>query len=427
MGGAVRAASWMAAHSSMVAILSGIILNGDELRAQSASKQATATVSNSAAVSFKPVAFADLPGWDLDDHAAAFDAFVKSCMRLLTLVRSGTLAGRMAPPAPEYLNICDEAARLRPRDRHQLAKAFFERNFVAHTLVHKRKEGLLTGYYEPLLEGSRTPTGPFQTPIYRRPPDLVNLVDETHRGAKNGVLTHARRTDKGIEPFPTRADIERGALQGQGLELIYLTDPVAVFFLQIQGSGRIKLNDGSMIRIGYDGKNGHPYSSIGQYLIDEGIFAADKMSLDALASWLRANPERAKVIMQRNASYVFFRELKGSEASGPLGAVEIPLTPGRSLAVDANYHAIGLPIYVSAPTLTHVAKTGGFNRLMIAQDVGSAIRGPERGDIYFGSGDAAGRLAGITKHPGKFYVLLAQPGSVTGEAAPASSPKRVDP
>jgi membrane-bound lytic murein transglycosylase A len=299
------------------------------------------------------------------------------------------------------------------------AKAFFEAHFTANAVVHDGSQGLLTGYYEPLVEGSRTPQGGFQTPIYKRPPDLVNLVDETLRGGLGMGLTHARKTDKGTEPFPTRAEIEQGALQGHNLELLYVADPVEVFFLQVQGSGRVKLTDGSIVRIHYDGKNGRPYTSIGRYLIDTGLLAADKVSMGALKRWLKADPERAKQVLWQNASYVFFRELKGPEAAGPLGALGARLTPGRSLAVDASHHALGLPIYVTSEGMTHVDRSGAFHRLMIAQDVGSAIKGPERGDIYFGSGEGAGRLAGITRHPGRFIVLLPNEAPARAEAEPS--------
>ncbi len=287
------------------------------------------------------------------------------------------------------------------------AKAFFETTFVPHRVVHSG-EGLLTGYFEPLLQASRVPTPVFKTPIYRRPSDLINLVDEAQRGAVGSQFTHMRKTATGTEPFATRADIDKGALKGQGLELLYLADPVDVFFLQVQGSGRMQLPDGTTIRITYDGKNGHPYSSIGRYLIDKGIIDAARMSLDALAGWLKADPARAQPILWHNKSYVFFRELAGEEAKAPHGVHNIPLTPGRSLAIDPGHHDLGVPIYVSAD-LPHVSKTGAFNRLMIAQDVGSAIKGPERGDIFFGSGPDAAKLAGVTKHPGKFYVLLPRP------------------
>ncbi len=356
-------------------------------------------------VSYEAVPFDRVPGWDQDDHAAAFKAFLKSCDRVLGSARERGNADKTAS-SPAVLAACALARSHTGPVTRAGAKAFFEENFAAYNVVHNGPKGLLTGYYEPLVEGSRTPQGRFQTPIYKRPPDLVNLVDETRRGTDGTKLTHARKTDKGTEPYFTRAQIEQGALAGRGLELVYLADAVDIYFLQVQGSGRVKLPDGSIMRIHYDGKNGHPYTSIGRYLIEKGLLAADKVSMGALKRWLKADPERAKQVMWQNASYVFFRELTGEEAKAPRGAMNAPLTPGRSLAVDPGYHALGLPIFVSGVGMTHLNKAGVFNRLMVAQDVGSAIKGPERGDIYFGSGEAAGRLAGVTKHAGKFIVLL---------------------
>jgi len=368
------------------------------------------------AVSYQPLAFAQVPGWDQDDHAAAFRAFLKSCERVLTSARERAGTDK-APPAPALVAACTAATRHSGSVTKARARAFFEQHFTANAVAHAGPKGLLTGYYEPLMQGSRTAQGKFQTPIYKRPPDLVNLVDETQRASVGASLSHARKTDKGVEPFFTRAQIDQGALQGKELELLYFADPVDVFFMQIQGSGRVKLTDGTVIRVHYDGKNGHPYTSIGRYLIEKGLLAADKVSMGALGRWLKADPERGKLVMWQNSSYVFFRELKGGEAKGPLGAMNAALTPGRSLAVDPAHHTLGMPIYVTGEGMTHVDKAGGFNRLMIAQDVGSAIKGPERGDIYFGSGDAAGRLAGVTKHPGRFIVLL--PNDTPARAAAA--------
>jgi len=357
---------------------------------------------------YQPVAFADLPGWAQDDHLAAFKTFLKSCERVIANAREKATADKGLAPPPALVMACSEATRLAGQIKsNHSARAFFEGNFTPSAVAHNGKPGLLTGYYEPVLKGSRTPQGPYQTPVYKRPPDLVTVIPETHRGAvKAGTLTHVRKTEKGNEPYFTRAQIDQGALKGKGLELIYFADTVDIFFMQIQGSGRVQLTDGTTVRVHYDGKNGHPYSSVGRYLIDKAMLAADKVSLGALATWLKADLERAKKVMWHNASYVFFRELKGDESGAPLGALNVPLTPGRSLALDPGYHALGLPVYVSAPTLKHANKAESFNRLMVGQDVGSAIKGPERGDIYFGSGDAAGRLAGVTKHPGKFIVLL---------------------
>lgn len=364
------------------------------------------TAAKDTAVTFNPVRFEDLPGWQQDDHLVALQTFMRSCARI-TAARTGSRNGD-TPPSDGLLSACETASKLiSGKPTKASARAFFETNFLPHRVVHAGTEGLMTGYYEPVIAGSRKPDAAYQTPLLKRPDDLVNLVPESERGAKADKLTHGRKTASGFEAYPTRQQIEEGALVGRNLELLYLQDPVDVFFMQVQGSGLIALPDGSQVRVTYDGKNGHPYTSIGRYIIDKGWFPADRMSLGALKEWLRQNPDKAKEVLWQNRSYVFFRELQGEQAGGPIGVNEIPLTPGRSIAVDTRYHAIGTPVYVSAPQITHITSTKRpFERLMIAQDVGSAIRGPERGDIYCGSGDAAGRRAGVTKHPGNFYVLL---------------------
>ncbi len=361
-----------------------------------------------ASITYEPVAFSALPHWAVDDHLAAFGAFVKSCQRIATLRAQNSAKFETKDNIARILAASCSAtlAAASSVKTSAAARAFFEQQFVPHKVRHAGSEGLLTGYYEPVLQGARTPIGAYATPIYRRPADLVNVVEESQRGAIGNAFTHLRKTDRGLVPFPTRAEIETGALKGQGLELLYLHDPVEVFFLQIQGSGQVQLPDGSRIRVSYDGKNGHPYTSVGRYLIDNGIIDANRMSLAALGDWLKADSKRGRDAMWQNKSYVFFRELGGANASAALGVMDIPLTIGRSLAVDAGYHTLGLPVYVSSNALTHATQHGGFHRLMIAQDVGSAIKGPERGDLFFGSGDGAGKLAGITKHPGTFYVLL---------------------
>ena len=205
-------------------------------------------------------------------------------------------------------------------------------------MINKTRPGMLTGYYEPLLHGSRTKQGAYVTPIYKRPSDLVTVIPETHRGAvKRGRLTHVRKTETGTEPYYTRAQIDQGALKDKGLELLYFKDPIEVFFMQIQGSGRVQLTDGKTIRVQYDGKNGHPYSSIARYLIEKALLAADKVSMGTLITWLKADPERAKPVIWYNESYVFFREIKASDDQGaPLGAMNVPLTSGRSLGVRSS-------------------------------------------------------------------------------------------
>lgn len=354
---------------------------------------------------YEPVAFTDLPNWAADDHLAAFKAFLVSCPKVKQRVaRNGRDIG--------LGQACDAATAMPAKVTRVMARGFFEQHFQPQRVVHAAREGLLTGYYEPLIEGSRTRDARFQTALLKRPSDLVTVVPET-RGAVAGTLTHARRTSAGLVPHLSRAEIDRGALAGQGLELLYLADPVDKFFLQIQGSGRIKLRDGTTVRVQYDGKNGHPYSSIGRYLIDKGLLAADRMSMGALGRWLKADLERGREVMNQNASYVFFKQLPAA-AEGPLGALEVALTAGRSLAIDPGLHRLGSPIYVSAPTLRPGGKAQSFHRLMIAQDVGSAIKGPERGDIYFGSGETAAAVAGKVRHPGNLFVLVARGSALAG-------------
>ncbi len=248
-----------------------------------------ANIMSQPKATYRPVSFANLPTWNEDDHLAALKAFQTSCMRL---ARS---AAETKPPvsrvaSPEALQrVCKAARDLPAKLDKAAARAFFEREFVPNEVVHEGPAGMVTGYYEPVLDGSRTPDKRFTVPIHKRPTDLVNLVDETERGARDGSPTHARATENGNVPYATRAEIEQGALSGKGLELVYLVDPVEKFFMQIQGSGRIRLPDGSMIRLAYAGKNGHPYTSVGRYLIDQNIIGADRMTLDALGDWLRAD------------------------------------------------------------------------------------------------------------------------------------------
>ena len=351
----------------------------------------------------QPVTFHDVPGWATDDHRAAFVAFRQSSAPVIA--RDGDKQSRLAV-------VCRQAlARGSRRIGSGEARAFFERFFAPHIVSHAGPCGLLTGYYEPHIQGSRTRTERYRIPIYKRPPDLENVVAESQRGAAGVVLTHMRRTDTGPEPYPTRTEIEAGALAGKGLELVWVADPVDAFFAQVQGSALILLTDGKQMSITYDGKNGHPYTSIGRVLIDRGAISAEAMSMQTLGAWLRADEARGREVMQHNASFAFFREMAPLEG-GAHGALGVPLTPGRSLAVDAAVHALGTPVYVDAPRLTHWGARKPFRRLMIAQDVGSAIRGPERGDIYFGSGEQAGARAGITKHRGRFFVLLPRTAAV---------------
>lgn len=342
------------------------------------------------AIRLKPVSFAEIEGWAADDQAAALATLLGSCRK--------KSAGNLA---------CKQALALGAGVDRATARGFFETHYVPHR-VEGLPPGLVTGYYEPELSGSRRRTGKFQVPVYGRPGDIVQLTPDQLRALYNDRLSVMRQDGEELVPYYTRAEIDGGALEGRGLELLYFDDPVELFFMQIQGSGRVRLTDGSWVRLGYAAKNGHSYTSIGKLLAERGEKPPGGLTMEGLKGWLREDPARGRALMQENKSYVFFRELPAAEAGdGPVGAQGVPLTPGRSLAADAAYHALGTPIFVAAPDLA----VGGapFRRLMIAQDVGSAIKGPQRGDIFFGTGEDAGAIAGKTKEAAAFYVLLPKP------------------
>lgn len=348
----------------------------------------------------RTVGFDDLPHWAEDDHFAAFEALVSGAELVLRQpeLPAGLAAVYRAALGARPLIIGAAAAR-----------SFFETRFVPHRIVHDRNDGMLTGYYEPVLDGAEARGGRFQVPLYRRPADLENVVSEADRGAKSALgLTHVRRRVDGTsEPYATRQDIETGALDGQGLEFIWLDDPVEAFMLHVQGSGAIRLPDGRLSRVTYDGKNGHPYTSVGRVMIDQGLFTADELTLQTMTGWLKRHPKQARKLLWHNKSFVFFRPLDGIAPVGVLGS---PLATGRSMAVDTAFHSLGTPVYASSAGMTHV-KPGGFHTLMIAHDVGSAIKGPERGDVFFGTGPEALALAGITKHAANLFALLPREGA----------------
>lgn len=338
-----------------------------------------------------------LPGWRDDDHWLALLAFRASC------------GARTTRPANRQHRHVDRAlaalagplARLMRAgagDRRR-ARRFFERHFRPIAVGPPGAPGgLLTGYFEPELDGALAASADCRFPIYARPPELVDTVDPVYRASETGNAHPAA--------YFTRREIDQGAIAGRGLELAYVKDEVALYFMHVQGSGRIRLADGRVLRVGFDGKNGRAYTSIAKRLVERGELSRDDVTLPVLDAWLRADPVRARKLLQENESFIFFRlNDQLAATAGPLGAMNVALTAGRSLAVDAALYPLGLPIYVSAPTLDLHGQSS-FNRLMIAQDVGSAIRGEQRGDIYWGSGSDAGRLAGTTKHRGSFSVLL---------------------
>lgn len=344
----------------------------------------------------RPVAFADLAGWATDDHGAALGAFLRSCARMEA--RPDTIPERVEA----WLAACAAAADVDPAD-NAAARHFFESRFEAYALrFGDRAEGLLTGYYEPELRGSRIPTPEFHHPLYVRPADLVTVNLGRFAADLEGRQLTGRLDGGSLVPYPTRAEIAAGALAGANAELLWVDDPIAAFFLEIQGSGRVVLPDGELIRIGYAAKNGHPYRAIGRVLVEMGEMTLEEVSLPAIRQWLLDNPERASMVMNANPSHVFFREL-GSE--GPFGSEGVVLTPGRSLAVDRRYLAMGTPVWIDG-SMPGIAGGGPLRRLVIAQDTGGAIVGELRGDLFWGPGLEAEDLAGHMREPAKFVILL---------------------
>ncbi|HEX2162830.1 MAG TPA: MltA domain-containing protein, partial [Thermoanaerobaculia bacterium] len=286
------------------------------------------------------------------------------------------------------------------------ARAFFAERFLPVAATDRGDAvGLFTGYYEPTLHGSRRRHGDFTVPLYTRPPELVEVDLGAFRDELSGQRLAGRVADDRLVPFADRAAIEEGALDGRGLELVWVDDPVDAFFLHVQGSGQVVLEDGATLRVGYAAQNGHPYVAIGRVLVERGAMALDEVSMQSLRAWLEAHPEEAAEVMAANPSYVFFRRLGGE---GPLGAQGVALTPGRSLAVDRSFHALGVPVWLagSAPSPAPGEPDRPLRRLLVAQDTGGAIRGPVRGDVFWGPGDEAAEIAGRMKHPGRMWLLL---------------------
>ncbi|WP_261401181.1 murein transglycosylase A [Chenggangzhangella methanolivorans] len=342
----------------------------------------------------EPVAFSELAGWAADDHAAAFTPFAASCRAILEN-RPPSRAAQ--PPGEALTRVCAEAVGLGRPDGAQ-AKAFFERAFRPFRVG----TGMLTGYYEPEIEGSRVRTDRFDTPLMARPRDLVTIPDgESLPGVAAG-MGGARKVGAGFEPYYDRKAIEDGALAGRGLELVW-AEPVDAFFVHIQGSTRVRFSDGSAMRLAFDGRNGRKFTGIGRLMLDRGLLAKGSTSMAAIRAWLAQNPREGAALMRENQSYIFFRkDEKLTHADGPLGAQNVPLEPGRSIAVDRGIWSYGLPFWLDG----RFPDGGQIRLLAVAQDTGSAILGAARGDYFVGTGDDAGAVAGGMKQQTGFTVLL---------------------
>ncbi len=360
----------------------------------------------------RPVSFSDLPGWTTERHAEAIPPLLDGCRVVARMPPERSLGGTgpTALTAGELAPLCAEAASL-PSGDDTAARAFLERRFRPLALG----EGLLTGYFEPELQGTPRPEGRFTAPLLARPPELVEVDLGSFAPDLAGRRIAGQVQEGKLHPFPDRAAIAGGALAGRGLELAWV-DPVEAFFLQIQGSGRVVFPDGQVRRFGYAGQNGHAYVPVGRVLIERGELTREEVSMQAVRDWMRrAGPQAAAELMARNPSYVFFAQRDGlSPEEGPLGTLGAPLTPGRSLAVDRTQLPLGLPVWFDA-------RNGGdglpLRRLAVAQDTGGAIRGAARGDLFQGWGEDAAERAGRMRDPAGFFVLLPREAAGTSTTA----------
>ncbi len=375
-----------------VAALSGC---GTTSRKPSVTPPSTVTQPKPAGT-FQQSRFAAIPGWQTDELKEAWPAFLASCQ---------TLSGH-----PGWRQPCAAARTVNPTDTATI-RAYFELHFVPQLASGQNGigTGLMTGYYEPLLRGARKRGGPYQTPLHRKPDDLLSVDLAGVYPELNGMRLRGRLVGKTVTPYPSRAEIASFNLL-KGKELMWVDDPVEAFFLHVQGSGRVHLTDsGTTVRVAYADQNGHPYKSIGRYLADMSEISLDQASAQGIKAWLAANPGRQSELLNANPSYVFFREESIAHPGiGPKGALGVPLTAERSVAVDPSHIALGTPVFIAT---AHPGTNKTLQRLTIAQDTGSAIKGANRIDYFWGFGNDARDNAGKTKHPVTLWLLVPRTGS----------------
>jgi membrane-bound lytic murein transglycosylase A len=352
--------------------------------------QAPATPAKPAAPQFIPSSFSALPDWDKDDLRAAWPAFMSSC---------AVLAKRA-----EWKEPCTIARQVNANDEKAI-RLFFESFFEPQQVIAPdgADNGLVTGYYEPLLRGARKRGGPYQTPLYKVPDDLLTIDLASVYPELKGMRLRGRLQGKKVVPYSTRADIERADFSGK--ELLWVDDPVEAFFLEVQGSGRVQLTDTQeTVRVAYADQNGYPYKSIGRYLVEKGELTLDQASAQGIKSWIAGHPTRQSELFNANPSYVFFKEERLPDPKiGPKGALGVPLTPQRSVAIDASQLPLGVPVFLST---TQPNSDIPLRRLVMAQDTGGAIRGAIRVDYFFGFGTEASENAGRMKQRGNVWILM---------------------
>ena len=398
---------------------------------------------------FNLVSFDTLPGWRADKVDEALPAFLQSCKRIAEKSQDApanalenlgadyagfSLAGAVA----DWTAPCEAASALEGRMEDNAAvRAFFETHFQPVEVLAKRtslpdgpararapiieETGVFTGYFEPSYEGRSAPEGRFTAPVYSRPGDLIDVELGRFRPDLAGERIAGRLEGARLVPYEDHGEINAGAVDGRADILAYL-DPNDLLFLQIQGSGRIAFENGEVLRVGYDGANGHPYTAVGRVLVRDGHMSVEETTMQSIREWLdEASDADARDLREENASYVFFRELTPPpDGFGPPGAQGAPLLPGRSLAVDRRYHALGAPVFVDIEANPELGNKP-IRRLMIAQDTGGAIRGPVRGDYFWGAGDEAAQRAGAMNAKGRLFVLLP---TARAEALAAQEPGR---
>ncbi|HTT98225.1 MAG TPA: murein transglycosylase A [Rhizomicrobium sp.] len=347
-----------------------------------------------------PAQFSDLADWTDGDPRAALTAFRRSCWQMELKAPTAQI-GDYAGHASDWLEVCRHAPA-HPNDARE-ARAFFEESFTPFAVsAGAVKDGLFTGYYEPQLHGSRTKHDRYQAPVYGLPDDLLNVDLGAFRDTLKGERIAGRLVDHTLVPYATRAEIDAKGLASSHT-LFYGDDPVAVFFLHIQGSGRVVFDDGTSARVAYAGQNGHPYTAVGKTLITMGALKRENVSMQSIAAWLHTHPSQARAVMESDASYIFFKETPlGDPTLGSPGTESVPLTPDASVAVDNKVHPLGVPLFISTTTPDGKPLHG----LFVAQDTGGAIKGSVRADIFFGFGHRAESLAGEMKQRGAMFVLL---------------------
>jgi membrane-bound lytic murein transglycosylase A len=351
--------------------------------------KATIPISTPDYALLKPTNWNDIDGFTEDDVSAAWPAWLESCNTLIN--------------KPQWQTVCSAAKALKKPNK-QATKAYFIQYFNVYSANNQdgTDTGLITGYYEPMLKGSRTKSSQYPYPLYKQPADLINVeLADVYPELKNKRV-RGKLVGNKLLPYLTRADIEANPAPLAGTELLWIDDIIDVFFLQVQGSGLVKLDNGEGVHVGYADQNGQTYNSIGRILVDRGELTLDQASMQGIKNWARNNLAKLRDLLNSNPSYVFFKELPAG-LSGPLGALGVPITAERSVAIDSKYVPLGAPIFLST---TQPNNTKPLKRLMMAQDTGGAIKGGVRADLFWGAGDNAGKLAGAMKQIGKIWVLL---------------------